>query len=401
MRLFVRSFDPHQDQTTCPSKTERTPVESVAVAGEHPQTRDMESHLQRPRVMNDEERYGRGNASSRSRQVGASYKKDQRGHLQPYGCGAPPQGPHTEVQGGGGGSSSITNINMSPFGSLNMYGSHCRDTQPRERAPSDPRSITAEELAENRRKIRKMEEEIKEMEKYRKRKEQEIEEMKKHWRQSLENIKAKIGQGFAEIMAMKNYIDPRPGSKAPSSRQKKVPFEGAVPAFAQTAPINTAPPTATMAQQHAKSTWRRGRQADPPALASLHQLLRAASERRTQEILSAAKTSNQQATSSERSTDAAPGPAPPEPAASAPPLQERVRRRRRRPHIAQPSAALLQTVDNKNEARPAKQGKMKLRVSIPISIIDEDKENVYIRPVPIEERRDPVLPPEDHGNWWL
>lgn len=331
---------------------------------------------------------------------------EEQRHLQPHQrCGAAPQGLHVEAQGDRSNNSSVTYIDRSPFGSLNTYGAHCRDPFYQERTPSDPRGYSAEELEENRRQIKILEAEIKEMERDRKQKEKEIEVMRTNFLSNLNNIKKKWSQGFAEILAIEKCIDPRPGSRAPPSDEPRVPFEGRVPAFARIAPpaspspmkgAYTAPPTASTT----KSTWRRGRLAEPPILLPLRRLLREASERRTREIVAAAEKAAQHvkpSSEADKVADQPPthiieektrSPERPEPARSVTPMPERTRRRKKRLRIAQPPDSLIKAASDK----------MKLKVSIPIRITDEDKENYYIQPVP---REAPVLPPEEHTDWWL
>lgn len=290
-----------------------------------------------------------------------------------------------------------------PPGSLNMYGSHCRDPYLQERTPCDPRGYSAEELAENRNQIKKLETEIKKMEEDRIQKEEAVEEMKKHWRESLDNIRRKLSEGFAHVLSMRGNIYPR----SPSAG--RVPFEGPLPAFALAAPTpasppptrgaTAAPPTATAKQEDAaaKSTWRRGRPTDSQTLVAVKELLRVTSARRTAEILSSTKAAAQPVPAS---TD----PLPPDQgiplktsASPAPPEllnKQRTGSRKRRLKINQPSAEAVQAAVKKAK-------KASLRLSIPIRITEEDKENVYITPVPVEEREQPRRSPEHHGDWWL
>lgn len=377
---------------------------SVGTAGARLQTRDMESQ-KRPRAT----RCGRGNAHLRSHPLGTPHSKEQQRHLQPHQrCGALPKGSHVEAQGERSGNSSVTNINRSPFGSPTKHKSHCRDPLS-ERAPGDPKDYSAEELEENRRQIQILEGEIKEMERDREQRETDIEVMKNHFLSSLQKMKAKWSQEFAEILAVKKYIDPRPGSRMPPSNELKVPFEGRVPAFAHIAPlaplpltksVETAPPTTT--RINTGSTWRRGRLADPPIPASGIRLQ--ASEQQTRRIASThKKAAKQPATPSEitkvmdqvsaefKKSDVTPqGPVPPELAVSAAPSPEkRARHCKKRLRIAQPSNALINAVIDKR----ARDG-----VPIPISRTEEDKENFHMRPAASYESLSSPGIPED---WWI
>lgn len=360
----------------------------------------MESHKRQSQAAGKGARLGR----DVTRPVqGARWGENPIGRrLEAAGCGASTSGLHMGALVERSGNDAIMSFNSSPFGSLNIFGAHCRAPTP-ERAPQ--RDLD-EDMAE------KLEEEIEEISQQREKLEREVETLKANWSRRLKVIRGKLAEKCEKAMHEEKLLDPRGPKSADAPR---IPFEGTVPRYAthaatawgllpneetmpssitdsamstttatekavahfittiiqprdaDVAAVSTTPEGAivtaevTQKENSKKSGWADWRKGHQDHLTPIN-MLREAAAKRTADI------KGHKGPASEK----------------------------RSVFIAQPSANLMKTACRK--VREKKRERVKLKVSIPIRITDQDKENVYIQPVPIEERSQP---PHRSVSWWL
>lgn len=369
----------------------------------------MKSHIGKSQVAGRRARLDRD--SIRSEKRTRRGKNSKRGRLQAAGCGVLPSGlRHHEALAKQSGSNSSS---RAASRSLNIFGAHCRAPTP-ERAPlRDLGEDTAEQLQK----------EIEEISSQREKLDHDVEKLKAGWRRRLKVIKEKLTENFEKVLREERFVDPRGPRPADVPR---VPFQGPVPRYAaRTATVGESAPTedarwAPVTPSHqsesavstttaieeavayhvtavttprganvaaASESWTSGTEKsstapEPGSTTVTTEMTPRASSRRSE--WAAWRRSRLAHPPAAAATTAAA-------AQRAAALPDHKHVTARKIVIARPPVALVEAACRK--ARERKREKMQVKVSIPIQMVDSDKENIYIRPA-----LDP--PASRSGGWW-